>query len=284
MAAVISSFDAIVLGIVEGITEFLPISSTGHLILVTQFLGLNMADPKIKAGVDAFNVVIQSGAILAVIGLYLSAVRDMWQGLLGRHQAGRTLLINLIVAFMPVVIVGPLASGWIKRHLFGPWPVMAAMAVGGVLMIAVETWRIRKAGRPDRATNMGLSLRAMTPGAAVTIGLAQCLAMWPGTSRSMITMVAALILGFKPKAAAEFSFLLAMPTLLAATAHDFYKEGRGILEVSGWLGLSLGFIISLIVALLAVKWFVNFLTSHGLKIFGWYRLALATAIFFILCR
>lgn len=261
----ISPLDALVLGIVEGLSEFLPISSTGHLILTTAALGLDGGD----AGVKAFNVVIQAGALLAVIGYYFGQVRAMMLGLLGRDRDGLRLLLQLLAAFLPAAVVGLLADDWIKAHLFGPWPVVAALAVGGVAMIGVERWRLKRPG------GAALDLGAMTWRAAVIIGCAQCLAMWPGTSRSMTTIVAALLLGFTPRAAAEFSFLLALPTLGAATAYDFLKEGSAILHVSGWLGLAIGFGVSMIVAWIAVKSFLAWLKQHGLIPFGYYRIAVA---------
>ena len=223
MHPAISVFHAAILGIVEGLTEFLPVSSTGHLILASQWLGLYQ-DPAAKAGVDAFEIVIQAGALLAVIGIYLPSLRSMLKGALGRDPAGRDLLVQLITGFLPAAVIGLLAAGWIKAHLFGIRPVVFALAAGGVLMLAVERRHARKVRFADGG-EAEKPLAAMTWQAALVIGFAQCLAMWPGTSRSMVTIVAARMLGFKPKAAAEFSFLLALPTLGAATAYDLLKHG-----------------------------------------------------------
>jgi undecaprenyl-diphosphatase len=241
------------------------------LILVSTWLGLNSEDPAVKRGVDAFEIVIQSGALLAVAGLYRESIRKMVLGLFGQDATGRTLLVQLILAFLPAVVAGLVGGHWIKEHLFGVWPVASALAIGGVLMIGVESWR----GRKIDDQGGGLSLAAMNLRAALIIGLAQCLAMWPGTSRSMITIVAGLLLGFSPKAAAEFSFLLALPTLGAATLHDLVKDGGAILQVSGATGLALGFTVSCIAAWMAVKAFLSYLTKHGMVVFGWYRIALA---------
>ena len=271
----ISPLDAIILGIVEGLTEFLPVSSTGHLILASHALGLNHDDP----GLKAFEIVIQSGALIAVIGLYITRVRSMLMGVLGRDPAGLKLALQLIAAFLPAVIIGLLAGDWIKANLFGVKPVVIALAVGGVAMIAVEFWRTRRAD-----ASAGLDLTAMTLRCALIIGCAQCVAMWPGTSRSMMTMLAALLLGFSPRAAAEFSFLLALPTLGAATAHDLLRDGHLIIESAGYLGLALGMLTSCIVAWLAVKGFLHYLTRHGMAIFGWYRIALACVVAAILMR
>ncbi len=276
----ITPFHAAILGIVEGITEFLPISSTGHMILTSHFLGLPENDP----GLDAFEVVIQAGALLAVIGIYLRSVRSMALGAMGRDRAGRDLLIQLFVAFLPAAVVGLLGAAWIKAHLFGSKPVIVALAVGGVLMIAVEFWRKRHHSGSAEPQTAGRPLADMTLKFALIVGCAQVVAMWPGTSRSMITMVAALLLGFSPKAAAEFSFLLALPTLGAATAHDLLKHGHEIMQATGMLGLGIGFFTSFIVAWIAVKSFLAYLTHHGMQLFGWYRIGLAAVVAFLLLR
>ncbi len=270
--SILTPFDAIVLGIVEGLTEFLPISSTGHLILAGRALGLDLEDK----GIKAFEIVIQSGALLAVIGMYFARVRSMLIGILGRDRGGLALALQLIVAFLPAAIVGLAFGEWIKDHLFGVWPVVIALAVGGVAMIVVERWRLHRAKMVDLSA--GRPLADMTLRFALIIGLAQCLAMWPGTSRSMVTILAALLLGFSPRTAAEFSFLLALPTLGAATAHDLLKDGGLILQSAGWIGLLLGFVTSFIVAWLAVKGFLHYLTRHGMTIFGWYRIFLACCV------
>lgn len=280
MQPVISIVDAVVLGIVEGLTEFLPVSSTGHLILFSQWLGL-YDDPATKAGVNAFEIVIQSGALLAVLGIYLPSIGAMLKGAVGRDPAGRNLLLQLLAGFLPAAVIGLLAGGWIKAHLFGIRPVILALAAGGVLMLLVEWHHARKAGTAAEA-RLEKPISAMTWRSALVIGLAQCLAMWPGTSRSMITIVAARILGFQPKAAAQFSFLLALPTLGAATAYDLLKEGPMLLQVSGGAGLAVGLIVSCFVAWIAVQGFLAYLTRHGMALFGWYRIALALVLLSIL--
>lgn len=274
MTPPISPFDAAVLGVIEGLTEFLPVSSTGHLILAGRALGLDQTD----RGVSAFEIVIQSGALLAVIGMYRAHIAKMIRGLLGKDPDGLKLALQLIAAFIPAVIFGLALNDWIKANLFKELPVIAALAVGGAVMIGVEWWRTRRAGGRQAAAEAGMDLAAMTYKAAIIIGCAQCLAMWPGTSRSMATIIAALLLGFSPRAAAEFSFLLALPTLGAATVHDLAGDGPAILEASGWPGLAIGFLVSCVVAWLAVKGFLAYLNKHGLAAFGWYRLALAVII------
>ncbi|MCG3198337.1 MAG: Undecaprenyl-diphosphatase [bacterium] len=278
MNPAISPVEALILGVVEGLTEFLPVSSTGHLILAAAWLGIDTQDPDVKRGVDAFEVVIQSGALLAVIGHYRATMASLIFGLLGKDRVGRNLLFHLILAFLPAAVIGVFSADWIKEHLFGVWPVVAALAAGGVLMVGVERHRLHKTPAPGTEGQAGLTLGAMTARAAVLIGFAQCVAMWPGTSRSMMTIVAALLLGFSPRAAAEFSFLLAIPTLGGATVHDLVKDGHTILEVTGAVGLGLGFAAACISAWVAVTGFLSYLNRHGMAVFGWYRIALAAVI------
>lgn len=276
--AQISALDAIVLGIVEGFSEFLPISSTGHLILTSHLLGLD-AKPEIKAGIDAFNIVIQSGALLAVFGIYWGHVKTITQGILKKNSQGQTLALNLLTAFLPAVFVGLSLGSWIKARLFGPMPVIIALFIGGVFMIILEQLRRKK--YLSRLQNP-LTIHELTLRNAFVIGIFQCIAMWPGTSRSMITMVAALLIGCSPVAAAEFSFLLALPTLGAATAYDFLKHGKDILTVAGSSGLCLGFAFSFLVAWVSVKGFISFIARFGMSAFGWYRIAIAIIMFILL--
>lgn len=274
----ISLFDATVLGVVEGLTEFLPVSSTGHLILVSRWLGLDLDD----RGIQAFQIVIQSGALLAVFGIYWKYILRMLRGLAGRDKEGLRLVGLLLTGFAPAAVIGLLANDWIKAVLFGEWPVIFALAVGGVAMILADRFHRRRWHDRDGDAQQGLELLDMTWKFALIIGFAQCLAMWPGTSRSMVTMVAAMLIGFSPKAAAEFSFLLALPTLGGATVHDLVSDGEAILHASGWLGLAVGFLFSFIVAWVAVKSFLAWLTRHGLAPFGWYRIALAGLVLIVL--
>ncbi|NBC10393.1 MAG: undecaprenyl-diphosphate phosphatase [Planctomycetes bacterium] len=261
-------WQALILGIVEGLTEYLPVSSTGHLIITAWLLGLD-ADPQIKEAVDSFNIVIQAGAIAAVAGLYWSRVKQMGKGLIGRDADGRRLLTNLVVAFLPAAAMGPFLNDPIKAHLFAPWPVIGALFVGAWLMLAVA-WNQKLIER-----NATRDLDHVDWKIALLIGFGQCIAMWPGTSRSMMTIVAALLLGMRARAAAEFSFLLGLITLGAATCYDAYHGGEAIIQHIGITPLIVGFIAATISAALAVKWFVGFLTRHGLALFGWYRLGLA---------
>lgn len=234
------------------------------------------------AGVEAFLVVIQAGALFAVIGRYREAVGSMLRGLAGRDRAGFHLFTLLLLGFLPVIPLAVLAADKIKERLFAPLPVAAALAIGGAAMILMD--RRAKSGSPPAPSTPtvpepGLARFAeLTWRAALLIGFAQCLSLWPGTSRAMVTIVAGLLVGLSPRASAEFSFLLALPTLGAATAYDLVRHGPAILEASGWSGLGLGFVLSCLVAALAMKYFLRFLATRGLAPFGWYRILLAFVI------
>jgi len=276
----LTPLEAIILGIVEGITEYLPVSSTGHLILASSLLGL---DQRIdKDSLDAFEIVIQGGAILAVLGLYRARVWQMLCGLLGRDAQGLRLAMNVVIAFLPAAALGALLGGAIKRHLFFPVPVLSALAVGGVAMIVIGRWhdgRVHGTRGASETPPRDVNLDALTVGQAVVIGLLQCLAMWPGTSRSMVTIVGGMLVGMKPRSAAEFSFILGLPTLGAACVYSAWKNLRGggvnMLDAIGAAPLLLGLVVATVSAAVAVRWLVSFLTRHGLAIFGWYRVALS---------
>ncbi len=258
-------WQAAVLGLVEGITEYLPVSSTGHLILVESLLGLGGADS--KPALDAFSIVIQGGAILAVLGLYWARVLTLLRGLVGRDPAGRRLLVNLALAFAPAVAVGVPLDHWIEARLFHPLPVIAALAGGAVFMIALDRW----APRGERTIEQ-LEWRH-----ALAIGAMQCAALWPGTSRSMVVIAGGILVGLRPRDAAEFSFLLALPTLGGACAYKLLKEHAAIAQL-GVGPVALGIAVAAVSAALAVRWLVAFLNRHGLAPFGWYRLGLSALL------
>ncbi|MFG0253020.1 MAG: undecaprenyl-diphosphate phosphatase, partial [Phycisphaerales bacterium JB038] len=211
-------WQAIILGLVEGITEYLPISSTGHLIITTALLGLD--DPSVKRAADTFTIVVQGGAIIAVLGLYRRRVLQMIRGLLGKDQAGRKLFVNLLIAFMPAAILGVLLNDLIETHLFRLTPVLLALALGGVWMIWLDR-RNKRRGDVDQWTD----IEELSGLQALMIGLIQVVAMWPGTSRSMMTIVGGYIVGLKPARAAEFSFLLGLITLSAAAGYRALTHG-----------------------------------------------------------
>lgn len=261
-------WQSIVLGLVEGITEYLPVSSTGHLLITQRLMGIGLADDKTAA--DAFAISIQGGAIAAVLGLYYKQVWQMFLGLLGKSPAGLQLLLKLIVAFSPAAIAALTLEKWIKGHLFGITPIIIAWFVGGVLILLVTAWKRKNPGAENSKSLADLTWRM-----ALIIGLLQCVAMWPGTSRSLMTIVGGILVGLRPKEAVEFSFLLGVMTLGAATAKDTLEYGPLMLQTFGIGNLLLGFIASTVSAALAVKWLVSYLQKHGLEIFGWYRIAVA---------
>ena len=273
----IELWQSVVLGIVQGITEFLPVSSTGHLIISGELMGLGGGKFEKSPAVDTFDIVIQLGSILAVLGLYRKRAGQICLGVVGKSPQGLRLAGLLLTAFMPAAVIGLLSEKWIKEHLYGVWPVICAFAVGGVLMIVVEHffWTRRKDAKKTS------SLDDVQYYQALVVGFAQCLAMWPGTSRSMITILAALVVGMNMVTAAEFSFLLALPTLGAATLYEGYKDRHELLQSAGIDGLLIGLIVSGIVAAIVIKIFVKWLTKHGLMPFGVYRILLAVAIYFL---
>jgi undecaprenyl-diphosphatase len=263
---VIGLLDAILLGVVEGLTELLPVSSTGHLILLGDLLGHE------GEGAKALDVVIQLGAVVAVGVYFRERIASTFRGLAGRDGDALRLLGALMAAFVPTAVVGLLLHKTVKAHLFGPVPVAGALLVGGVLMIAVERW---KAGHDE-----DVGVEHVTVQRGFYIGLCQCLSLWPGSSRSMTTIVGAKLLGLDTKTAAEFSFLLALPTLGAATVYDFYKNGDAILAMpSGAQILAIGLVVSFLVTWLVVALFLRYVGRVGLAPFGVYRVLLAGVVF-----
>jgi undecaprenyl-diphosphatase len=270
------AWKAAVLGLVEGLTEYLPVSSTGHLILAGWLLGLH--EPATREAVEAFDIVVQGGAILAVLGLYAERVAGMLRGLVGRDDDGRRLVANLAVAFVPAAVAGLLLDDLVDAWLFRPVPVLLALAVGGVAMIALDGSGVTARGT-RRLEDLGWR-------DALGIGLFQCLALWPGTSRSMATIAGGTLLGLERRQAAEFSFLLGLPTLGAATVYALLKNlaaahRDGTPNLFALLGVGpvlVGILVAAVSAAAAVRWLVAFLGNRGLAPFGWYRVALAAAL------
>ena len=254
---------AIILGAVEGFTEYLPVSSTGHLLVTQRLLDLGEGDA--KAAADTYVIAIQIGAILAVVMLYWRRLGQLTSGMIGRDADGRRLLSRLVIAFVPAAFVGLLLGDTIKAQLFGVWPVIAAWMAGGIFLV----WWNPRPGTTERT--------AFTARNAAIIGLAQILALWPGMSRSLVTIAAALAIGASMAAAVEFSFLLGLATLSAATFYDLAKDGQTILDEYGWRTPLLGGIVAFITAAIAVRWLVAFLRTRPLSIFGWYRIGIALA-------
>jgi undecaprenyl-diphosphatase len=275
---------ALVLGVVEGITEYLPISSTGHLIIASALMGLDET-PVQKSAVDTFNIVIQGGAILAVLGLYFPRVLRMAKGLLGRDAEGLALALRIIVAFLPAAVLGVLLADAIEARLFNTPSVLTALALGGVFMIVLDKARMKRfrtADATDHEHALGPDLHEMSYRQAVLIGFLQCVAMIPGTSRSMMTIAGGVLVGLHPRRAAEFSFLLGLPTLGGACVYSLIKtmtgDGPNMFEVIGWTPILVGMAAATVSAVVAVRWLVGFLNKHGLALFGYYRLALAAVL------
>ena len=269
---------AAILGIVEGLTESLPVSSTGHLLLTEKIMGIG-TDPGLTAAeaseqkdaIEAYIVCIQAGAIVAVLGLYFRRVRQMVAGLAGKDTIGRRLFVNILIGFLPAAVIGLLANKYIKALLFGSWPVVIAWFVGGILILAVHFYG---KGR----SRSGLTLEAITWKMALVVGLMQCVAMWPGVSRSLVTIVGGVISGLSLAAAVEFSFLLGLITLGAATAYDALKHGHEMLAMFSPTALATGLVLAFISAVAAIRWMVDYLNKHGMAIFGYYRVILALVV------
>jgi undecaprenyl-diphosphatase len=259
-------WQSLILGIVEGLTEYLPVSSTAHLLLAERIMGIEKGPAS-----DAFAICIQSGAIVAVLGIYSRRVWEMILGLCGRNPQGLRLAIRIILAFLPAMVFGVLLSDRIKQHLFHLWPICAAWFVGGLVILAFAEWMRR---RP----NTGRALSQLSLTGAIVIGLVQCLGMIPGTSRSLATLLGGLLVGLNMAAALEFSFLLGLVTLTAATVHDGYEHGSAMMAAYGPAVLIIGFAAAAIAAIVAVKAMIAFLNRGGLAVFGWYRIALAVAV------
>lgn len=266
--------DATLLGIVEGLTEFVPVSSTGHLILAGAALGLEK-DPQIKAAVDAFDIVIQAGAWLACIWYYapllLDRLGDLRSDSAERKARGMKLVVALGAAFVPVMIVGLLARKVIKSLLFGTAPVAVALAVGGVAMIGADLWL-------QRRPSPGRSLEQIDLKTAGIVGFFQCFSLAPGTSRSMSTLIGGLVGGLDRRAAADFAFLLAIPVLGAATAYELIKEWRVLVDGIGPVAITVGLLASFLTGWASIAVFLKLLTRVGLVPFGIYRLILAAVV------
>jgi undecaprenyl-diphosphatase len=263
--------DAVILGVIEGLTEFLPVSSTGHLILVGDSLG--QSSPAAKT----LEIVIQLGAVLAVVVYYRQRLWALLTGIFRRDAAAIRLTGALALAFVPAAVLGLLFHKMIKELLFHPAPVAGALIVGGAVMIAVEYARKRRKAEADDG------LEKVTWPRALAVGLGQCLSLWPGSSRSMTTIVAAEISGLSPSTAADFSFLLAIPTLGAATVYDLAKNYKTLAATPGALSaLLIGLVVSFIVALLVIAAFLRYLKRFGLTPFGIYRIALGILVLVLL--
>ncbi len=268
-----SIFEVILLGLVEGLTEYLPVSSTGHLLVVQALLDLARGTPSNPEAANAFAIVIQAGAILAVLGLYRERVRRAFVGVLGRDAVGRDFARDLLVAFAPAVVIGGLFNNTIERVLFGLWPVAIAWILGGAVILGTRDWINRREG---------IELEQLGWRRALVVGLIQCLAMWPGTSRSFATIVGGRLVGLTLAASVEFSFLLGVLTLGAATALKLFKNGALLLDTYGALNLVVGLLVAWVSAVVSVKWMVRWLQTRSLAIFGYWRIAAGLVVIALL--
>lgn len=269
-STIVTPFIAFLLGLVEGLTEFLPVSSTGHLTLASHILGV----PKEIA--DTYDVVVQIGAILAVAIHYRAVLAKHIGGVLRREPTSLRMALSLGIAFVPTAVVGLLFRKAIKKYLFGPLPVAIALAVGGVIMIVMSrTVKLTPAG--DDA------LEDVTPKRAAAIGLGQCFSLVPGASRSMVTIVAGQLSGLSTKTAAEFTFLLGLPVLGGASLYEAYKDRADLVQV-GPLNLAIGLVTAFFVGWASIAGFIRYLGKHSLAPFGVYRIILAAVTLFLLYK
>jgi undecaprenyl-diphosphatase len=262
---------AAVMGVVEGLTEFLPISSTGHLILAGALLGFE--DEKAKV----FDIAIQTGAILAVVIVYWHKIAGTIVALPTQRMA-RRFALNVLIAFLPAVVLGLLFGKFIKSHLFTPTVVASTFIVGGFIILWVEGWGSRR--KPDEHPNDHARIQnveSMTPKDAFKVGLVQCLAMVPGTSRSGATIIGGMLLGLSRKAATDFSFYLAIPTLIGAGAYSLYKE-RALLSMADLPVFLVGLLFSFLSAWVCVRWLLRYIASHSFVPFAWYRIAFGCVV------
>mgnify|MGYP003603132739 FL=1 len=256
---------ALFLGLIEGLTEFLPISSTGHLILFGHLIDFQSDSGR------AFEVVIQLGAILAVCWLYRQKIIELVKGFFSGDVHARRFAINVFVAFLPAVVIGVLAVDFIKQVLFSPLVVAFALIIGGLIIFAVEA----REYKPKTIEATDISLKQ-----AILVGFAQCVAMIPGTSRSGATIIGGMLSGLSRKAATEFSFFLAMPTMLGAATYDLFRNAN-VLTSDNLVNISVGFMAAFVAALLVIKALVKFVEKHSLRVFAWYRIVLGILILII---
>lgn len=272
-ATAMTPWKAAVLGLVEGITEYLPISSTGHLLVASDLLGLGDTDADIAAA-NTYAVAIQFGAILAVAGLFWTRFREMLRGLAGRSSSGRHLLVVLVVATVPAAAIGFFADDKMEELLYAPWPIVGAWFVGGILILGLErAGKIPRRG--DAADSEHDPVMDITIRQAFVIGLAQIVALWPGVSRSLMTILGALVVGVGMAAAVEFSFLVGFVILTGASLYKVVTDGDTLVEQFGVIDPLIGLVFAFVSAVVAIKWMISYLERRGLAVFGWYRLVAA---------
>jgi len=264
----ISPAQAMILGIVEGLSEYLPVGSTGHLHVVESLLGL-WATPEGKSAMDAYAICIQIGAIIAMLIISFGSIKAMARGIVGHNRDGLRLLGNLVVAFVPAALIGLILKESIKQYLYGIWPVVGAWIVGGVFILAAMT---RTPGQE------GAAMERLTWRAAFMIGITQVLALWPGVSRSLVTIAGGMFVGLSVSAAVEFSFLLGLVTLGAVTISEALKLGPLIVSNFGWVSPIVGLLTATVSAIIAVRWMIGYLRTRTVAIFGWYRIVIGVLV------
>ena len=258
---------AAIMGVVEGLTEFLPISSTGHLILTGSLINFTGEAAKV------FDVAIQSGAMLAVVWEYRQRLLGTVRGITHDPVAQR-FVRNLLVAFFPAAVLGLLFGKLVKAHLFHPVPVALAFVVGGFVILAVEAWHRRRFGQRDTEGTRRARIESvdeMSALDALKVGLMQCLALIPGTSRSGATIIGGMVFGFSRQCATEFSFYLGIPTLMAAGAYSVWKE-RSALHLSDLPMFAVGTVVAFFSALVCIRWLIRYVSTHDFTLFAWYRI------------
>lgn len=264
----LSLLSIILLGIVEGLTEFLPVSSTGHLILAGEVM-------QVPQGTETFDIVIQLGAILAVVVLYRHRFAAVLAGLARRDPPAIRFTRNVLVGFLPSAVIGAVAYGAIKALLMTPMVVAVALILGGIAILVIE----RSVRQPSCDSVEGMSLRT-----SLGIGFIQCLSMIPGVSRSGATIMGALTLGVERRTAAEYSFFLAIPTMVGATTLALWKARHELGDAQA-TAIAIGFVVSFIVAMLVIRWFLNVVTKHGFAPFAWYRIVVGSvALVWLIAR
>ena len=272
-----SWWQALIVGLVQGVTEWLPISSFGHVLLTLRAMGLGTDDPQSRKATNALAVCLQAGAIVAVIGLYRRRILQMIRGVLGIDPLGRRLVINVLVGFLPAGCIGYLFRNQIEAYLFNV-PIMAgAWIVGGLAILAV-TWM--RGGR--RGNRTGIDVDRLDWSKALIIGWVQCLALWPGTSRSLVTIVSGMVLGLTVASAVEFSFLLGLVTLGSAVAYKGYKSHHDILATYSVSNLVLAFGMAAVSAAITIRWLLSYIKRHSLAVFGYYRVVLGVVVTILL--
>ncbi|MDH3301194.1 MAG: undecaprenyl-diphosphate phosphatase [Acidimicrobiia bacterium] len=266
----LSVVSAVILGLVEGLTEYLPVSSTGHLVVTYELLGL-ATTPEAEQALDTYAICIQAGAILAVFVLYRERMVQMLEGLLGRSDDGRRVLFGVMAAFVPTAIIGLALVDVVRDRLFGVPPIATAWLVGGLAILTLtQSGVLQRAGR---------ALTEITVRQAVLIGLAQSIALWPGVSRSLITIVAGVLVGLSLSAAVEFSFLLGLATLGAATVVTAASDGGQLIDLFGWFTPLVGLVVAFVAAVASIRWMVSWLQQRSLDVFGFYRIAVGLLAF-----